>query len=268
MPIQTATCGAARALDRGGFDDAILPLQGSLMRLALSLTHDGGDARDLVQDALERALREWTRFTPGTNARAWVSAILSRLFIDRWRRRRRQPRLVDLAHIEATCAGALCGGGTAGWGAAPDAAAVPLAPWEIVSEAELSAAIAKLPPRLRAVYDLTRTGHQSYLDISVALGVPVSTVGTRLLRARRHLRATLERQLAARGGQRETLRAASPTILVPAPSAGWTPTLQAGPGPSRAANKRSNSTPARTRGLPATAPAPRAPVSSSFSALG
>lgn len=267
MPNQTATLGAAQAVDRGAFDAAILPLQGRLMGLALGLTHDAGDARDLVQDALERALREWARFTPGTNARAWVSAILSRLFIDRWRRRKRQPRLVDLEHVE-TGAGALCGSGIAdGWGTAPDTGVVPPPPWEAVSDAELAAAITKLPARLRTVYELSMTEHRSYLDISLAVGIPVSTVGTRLLRARRHLRATLERQLAARSMCRDALSTGHPTILVPAPSTGWAPAQQVGPSPSPAATRRSIAVPARTRGLPAAGRAARMQASS-FPALG
>jgi len=92
-------------IDRAAFDQTILPLQPGLMHLALGLTRDAGEARDLVQDAFERALREWTRFTPGSNARAWLSAILSRLFIDRWRRRKRQPRFVDIDGTELACAG-------------------------------------------------------------------------------------------------------------------------------------------------------------------
>jgi RNA polymerase sigma-70 factor (ECF subfamily) len=245
MPTKTAMLGAAQMVDRGAFDHVILPLQGSLMRLALGLTRDAGEARDLVQDTLERALREWARFTPGTNARAWMSAILSRLFIDRWRRRKRQPRLVDLDRVEATGGGAVCAGG---WGTAPDATVAPPPPWEAVTDAELAAAIAKLPARLRAVYELSMTEHRSYLDISLAVGIPVSTVGTRLLRARRHLRATLERQLAARGGRRDALPVGQPITLVPVPSTGWAPALQAGPSSSRGAARRSMATPARRPG--------------------
>src|SRR3569832_160997 len=71
---------------RADFSRVVLPLQPNLMRVALGLTRNAAEASDLVQDALERALREWDRFAPGANARAWVTAILSRLFIGgpRW----------------------------------------------------------------------------------------------------------------------------------------------------------------------------------------
>lgn len=165
------------------FSRDVLPLQPNLMRVALGLTRNAAEASDLVQDALERALREWSRFTPGTNARAWVTAILSRLFIDGWRRRRRRPALVGLDDMD------LAGPSL------PDEAAVP-APWETISDADLERAVAQLPDPLRHVFHLNVVDRLSYGDIGAALGIPVNTVGTRLMRARRRLRATLEAQRA------------------------------------------------------------------------
>jgi RNA polymerase sigma-70 factor (ECF subfamily) len=220
-------------IDRGAFDQTILPLQPSLMHLALGLTRDAGEARDLVQDAFERALREWTRFTPGTNARAWLGAILSRLFIDRWRRRRREPLFVDIDGTPLAAPGPTMGGcpghggragGQVGIGTAGEGDSAEEPPWAAVTEADLGAAMAELPPKLRRVFELSAVEHRTYADISRLLDIPVSTVGTRLLRARRHLRATLERRLKA------CARPARPTskrahTLVPAPRTEWAPTV-------------------------------------------
>jgi RNA polymerase sigma-70 factor (ECF subfamily) len=177
---------------RAGFCEAILPFQPTLLRVALGLTRDPSEARDLVQDALERALREWERFTPGTNVRAWATTILSRLFIDRWRQRRRQPKFVDLEAIEAP--------GNVNDAKTDDAAP---SPWETVTEADLTWAISELPPDLRVVFELNVTGGLSYLQISEAASIPVNTVGTRLLRARRHLRARLCERMTQRGTRTE-----------------------------------------------------------------
>jgi len=168
----------------GDFSRDVLPLQPNLMRVALGLTRNAAEASDLVQDALERALREWSRYTPGTNARAWVTAIMSRLFIDGWRRRRRRPALVALDDLD------LAGPPP------PDGAADP-APWEGVSDADLERAVAALPEPLRHVFQLNVVHHLSYGDIGAALGIPVNTVGTRLMRARRRLRTMLEAQAAS-----------------------------------------------------------------------
>ena len=73
------------------------------------------------------------------------------------------------------------------------------APWETVTEADLTWAIAGLPPDLRMVFELNVTGRLSYLEISEAAAIPVNTVGTRLLRARRHLRARLCERITLRG---------------------------------------------------------------------
>jgi len=227
----------ATTIDRTAFDQTILPLQPGLLHLALGLTRDAGEARDLVQDAFERALREWTRFTPGTNARAWLSAILSRLFIDRWRRRKRQPRFVDIdgAELASACAGAgMCAGARAdvrwrvalggGEGEAEDSAEPP---WAGVTEADLRAAITALPPKLRSVFELSATEQRTYAEISRIVGIPVNTVGTRLLRARRQVRAQLERGTKERA---QAARAATRQahVLVPAPRTGWTPVVRAG----------------------------------------
>jgi RNA polymerase sigma-70 factor (ECF subfamily) len=175
-------------ITRDGFCEAIVPVQPILLRVALGLTRDPSEAQDLVQDALERALREWERFTPGTNVRAWATTILSRLFIDRWRQRRRQPKFVGLEAIETP------GHATDG---KPDDA--PPAPWETVTEADLTWAISELPPDLRRVFEMNVTGGLSYLQISEAASIPVNTVGTRLLRARKHLRARLCERITSRG---------------------------------------------------------------------
>jgi RNA polymerase sigma-70 factor (ECF subfamily) len=169
------------------------------LRVALGLTRDPSEAHDLVQDALERALREWERFTPGTNGRAWATTILSRLFIDRWRQRRRQPKFVGLEAIETP--------GNGNDAAADDAAP---APWETVTEADLTWAISKLPPDLRVVFELNVTGGQSYLQISEAASIPVNTVGTRLLRARRHLRARLCERMTQRGNRTDVAEPVKP----------------------------------------------------------
>jgi RNA polymerase sigma factor (sigma-70 family) len=53
-----------------------------LERLAQSLTHNRYDADDLVQETLTRAYRFRSRFTPGTNMRAWLTRILKNSFIN------------------------------------------------------------------------------------------------------------------------------------------------------------------------------------------
>lgn len=171
------------ATTRAEFCRVILPLQPNLTRVALRLTRNGAEASDLVQDAFERALREWTRFTPGTNARAWMNAILSRLFIDGWRRRRRRAPLVPLDEVELP----------SNTRAADETPAT--TPWDSITDADLERAVAALPASLRDVFRMNAFDRLSYGEIGAALGIPVNTVGTRIMRARRRLRLALQAQV-------------------------------------------------------------------------
>jgi RNA polymerase sigma-70 factor (ECF subfamily) len=189
MEDATTVSGFGDAVGLGeaaSFGEVVLPLQSGLMRVAVGLTRDGSEARDLVQDTIERALREWARFTPGTNARAWMTAILSRLFIDGWRRRRRRPALVGIDDFEPPA-----------WtGDHDDEDDASFRAWDTLTDADLEWAVAALPEPLRRVFELNVTAHLSYGEIAATLGIPTNTVGTRLLRARRRLRVALQTRLA------------------------------------------------------------------------
>src|SRR5258706_16052145 len=58
---------------------ALLP---RLRRFALALTGRPADADDLVQDTIERALRNLDRFMPGTRLDSWMFRIAQNLRID------------------------------------------------------------------------------------------------------------------------------------------------------------------------------------------
>jgi RNA polymerase sigma-70 factor, ECF subfamily len=180
----TATAAAfAAAVPTVSFDEVILPLRPALMRAAQVLTRDPDETGDLVQDALERALRSFDRFTPGTNARAWSMAILSRLFVDRWRMRRRRLRWMSPDCPDPDSVGQ----------EQPERAPT----WDAITLADIKRAAAELPASLREVFELHAFMHRSYADISEITGIPMMTVGTRLLRARRRIRATLIEQMEA-----------------------------------------------------------------------
>ena len=49
----------------------------------------------LVQDTMLRAFRFFDRFEPGTNAKAWLFKILHNAFVNRYRRRLREQRVLD-----------------------------------------------------------------------------------------------------------------------------------------------------------------------------
>lgn len=61
--------------------------------------HTGGrDAEDLVQDTMEKALKAWESFTPGTNMRGWLAYIMRNHFLSE---RRKAWRNVEMAEGQA-----------------------------------------------------------------------------------------------------------------------------------------------------------------------
>jgi RNA polymerase sigma-70 factor, ECF subfamily len=154
----------------------VLEAMATLRVAARRWSADWVAAEDLLQDTLERALRTLDCYKPGTSAGAWMRTIMFRLAVDESRRRRRD-RLVRAAYARQS---------------SPrteplEHADEPAPP--MPTAAQVSAAAGQLHEPFRTVYDLWANQRMSYLQISQALGVPVSTVATRLLRARRYLRS-------------------------------------------------------------------------------
>jgi RNA polymerase sigma-70 factor (ECF subfamily) len=168
--------GAPPAEDEG-FAERIARYRPAMRDKARMLCRGHADADDVVQDAFVRALRTSRRpHDPRdeTRVRAWLLAIVSSVFIDMVRRRK---RLRTITHdLEL-----------------PDVAAEeptrPL-PWEDISDEALRAAMERLSYEVRETYRMFANG-LSYREIAAKLNILVATVGTRVHRARRQLRRLL-----------------------------------------------------------------------------
>lgn len=171
------TNGTARARSPE-FDEAVLALREGLLIRAFHLELSPAAAHDLVQDTLERALRCSGRFQWGTNLRAWVQTLMFNIFVDRYRQRSHETSLERLMDDSAM----------------PEPEQEP--EWRRIDPAVLLDALSRLPPALRGAFELRFDLGLSYTDIARRLAIPVGTVGTRLLRARRQLRRLLAAQLA------------------------------------------------------------------------
>lgn len=162
------------------FQQYVVPELDVMYRVARSLTRNGPDAEDLVQDTLVRAYRAIDRFD-GRHPRAWLLTILRNAQINRVRRKR--PELLD--DPDATFER---------YAADDDDS---LAPEHVVIDpvfdAEVDDALAALPDKFRSVVELVDIGGKSYQEAADELGVPVGTVMSRLHRARRRMRDQLER---------------------------------------------------------------------------
>jgi RNA polymerase sigma-70 factor, ECF subfamily len=148
--------------------------QAFLRGLARKLCRGHFDAEDLVQDVLLKAVANFDRLPPDINHAAWMARVMRNLFVDRVRARTAAPTRIDVDDVALTAP-------------PPEQRSW----WEELSTSEVRAAVAQLPEELRDAFERFEFQQQSYKEIAHELGVPVATVGTRVLRARRRLRALL-----------------------------------------------------------------------------
>jgi RNA polymerase sigma-70 factor (ECF subfamily) len=150
-----------------------------LLRRAMTLTcGDSSRAKDLVQDTFERALGNLDRVVPGSNVRAWLYTIMVRRFRDILRHEIvRRAKTLDEER---------------------DAAGVEIErppAWAAFTSADVRSALAEVSPDLRTTFEMREFERLPYRRIAEMTGVPTTTVGTRLMRARLQLRAILSRGL-------------------------------------------------------------------------
>lgn len=163
-----------------------------LRRYARALTRDIGQADDLVQSCLVRALAKERLWQPGTNLRAWLFTVLHNVHITGARRLTREQ-----------------GSGIAASASLALAQSEPSARLDLL---DVERAIGKLPEPERRVILLIGLEGMRYDKAAEILGVPIGTVRSRLARARSKLRKLLECDIesAAPEGSIPRARAALP----------------------------------------------------------
>jgi RNA polymerase sigma-70 factor (ECF subfamily) len=145
-----------------------------LYNVAYRLTGNDDDAYDLVQEALLRVRKGLETYRPGS-MEAWLSRIVTNVFIDEVRRKRRRP--VETFPED------------------PERLLPPTPGADEVTESfsdDVQAALRRLPEDFRTAVVLCDVVGLSYEEISDALSVPVGTVRSRIHRGRRLLRTALQ----------------------------------------------------------------------------
>lgn len=157
------------------FERELLTLLPRLRRFARALTHDAGDADDLTQVALERALKARDQWQPGTRLDAWMMRIMRNGWIDEVRSRSR--RAQTFAPEEA--------GQSVGVDAHHD----------MERRAELNdvdRAMNRLPAEQREAVALVLVEGLAYREAAEILDIPMGTLTSRLTRGRQALAQMLE----------------------------------------------------------------------------
>ncbi len=152
------------------FERDVLAVLPRLRRYARSLTRNGDDAEDLVQDCVEKAFARRATWR-GDNLQGWLMTILTNLNRNRARGLGRMPAFVSIEDAGE-----------------PEAAIPENDPLE---RDRLVAALNRIDPDQRAVLMLVVVEGYAYAEVAAMLGIPIGTVMSRLSRARRNLASAL-----------------------------------------------------------------------------
>jgi RNA polymerase sigma-70 factor (ECF subfamily) len=157
------------------FEGDLLSLLPRLRRFARSLARDPADADDVVQNAVERALKARDQWQPGTRLDSWMYRIVRNCWIDEGRARTRRGQtfvpeeagrdVADPAHEEMERRGAI---------------------------RDVGRAMEELPAEQREVIALVLVEGLAYKEAAEILDIPIGTLTSRLTRGRQALVRRLE----------------------------------------------------------------------------
>ncbi len=143
----------------------------------LQMVGNREDALDLTQEAFLKVHRNWAQRDPERSLTPWFYRILRNVAIDHLRKRASRKEYALETMIEPSTGNAI----------------------SLEEQTELRRvlwqAIGKLPDEQREVVVLRDVHGMSYAEIGSAVGIPSTTVATRLHHARDKLRGQLERYL-------------------------------------------------------------------------
>lgn len=172
--------------DQESFDDLMGRSYKKVFNTAYRLVGNRNDAEDLTQEAFFRAYRGFGEFEGDRPFENWILRIVSRLFLDLLRARRRRIQAVSYD------AALSIEGGESVYFDKPDDRPNPEQAVlnETLSE-DLTAAIQGLNEEQKQLLILADVQGMPYHDIAELMGKPVGTIRSRLHRVHRHLRAKL-----------------------------------------------------------------------------
>ncbi|HUF32238.1 MAG TPA: sigma-70 family RNA polymerase sigma factor [Acidimicrobiales bacterium] len=187
VAARAALVDAARGGDRAAFDELVRATSAETYTLAVRLVGDEEDAKDVVQETYLRAYRGLARFRGDAQFSTWlyrITANCAATHLGRRRRHRHDPLPDDDVVVDI------------------DPSHDPEARADLAADRDLlTAALADLPPRLRAVIVLRDIYDLPHEAIAAELGISTSAAKVRLHRARRKLREELYPRPGAHDGE-------------------------------------------------------------------
>jgi RNA polymerase sigma-70 factor (ECF subfamily) len=192
--VESELIAGVRAGNRGAFAALVETYQAGVYNLCYRMLGDAREAEDAAQETFLRSYSQLHRYDPSRSFKTWLFAIASHHCVDRLRKRRLKWLSLD---DELLAEGELWRSATAG-------------PEEVVLDHErrdeVTALLARLAPHDRSVIVLRYWSGLSYAEIADVLGATVSSVKSRLHRAR----VALGRRMTAEAGRQESRGEALP----------------------------------------------------------
>lgn len=155
------------------FSDALVAHLPALRRYAGSLIGNTAQADDLVQDCVERALRQSSQLRELPHIAGWLRRILYNLYIDDLRRNRRKGNEEDVNEFA-------------------DDPELSVSAGDRDAVLDLSKAMSQLSVEHREILLLVSVEELNYREIAEELGIPQGTVMSRVARARERLRSIMQ----------------------------------------------------------------------------
>ena len=158
-----------------------------LNSFAYTLTQNQEDAKDLFQETAYRAFKNFEKYQPDTNLKAWLMTIMKNIFINNYRRKTKNPVILDDTKenyfINSSKHRTVNNGGASS-----------------MMVDELTSIINELEDGFRIPFLMHFQGYK-YHEIADVFGLPLGTIKSRIFFARRDLKAKIN----ARYNQPDTI---------------------------------------------------------------
>lgn len=167
------TVERAKAGDPLAWEELVHATADNIYRMAVSFTRNRGEAEDLTQEVYLKIWQNLPQYQPGSSFRAWAFRVARNLFVDHYRRTRKQR---EATWLDEEFLASLPGGDD------PFTRAARKQRLEIAHKA-----LQQLPEELAQLLLLRDFADWSYEELAREFNLPLGTVKSRLNRARREL---------------------------------------------------------------------------------
>jgi RNA polymerase sigma-70 factor (ECF subfamily) len=186
--------------DTSRFNELMNETYRKVYNMAFRLSGNRPDAEDLTQEAYYRAYRSFNDYEGDRPFENWIFRIVTRLYLDLLRNRRRRVQTVSYDNSLPS----EVGGDTIHFEVADDKPSPEEQMIENAYSEPLQMALESLSPDQRELIELADVKQVPYTEIAEMLGAPVGTIRSRLHRTHKALRVKLEQaraQQALRGNR-------------------------------------------------------------------